>query len=197
MVEAVRADRVMPAEVLPLVGCLSSVSSEITGEELVRELAARLGASYQRLHAPALFESATARETLLAEPAIASVLEAARRSSLSFVGIGAFGTGSSAAIIETLRLTPRQRARFEAAGPVGDVCARYFDQDGRPIYGDVHDHVLAVSLEDLHAIPTVVGTAVGEEKARGVLGALRGGFLNVLICDDALAKTVLGMAQKG
>lgn len=196
LVEAVHTDRVIPVEVLPLVGGLSSVRSEITGEELVRELAARLGATAQRLHAPALLESAASRETLLAEPAIASVLDAARRSSLSFVGIGAFGVGSSVAIIDALRLTPAQRRQFERARPVGDVCARYFDEDGQPILGDVHDRVLAVSLEDLHAIPTVVGMAVGVDKARGVLGALRGGFLNVLICDSALGKALLGMARQ-
>ncbi|MGP3915924.1 sugar-binding transcriptional regulator [Nonomuraea sp. 10N515B] len=195
LVEAVRTDRVIPVEVLPLVGGLSSVASEITGEELVRELAARLGATSQRLHAPALLESAASKETLLAEPAIASVLDAARRSSLSFVGIGAFGAGSSAAIIDTLRLTPRQRQQFERARPVGDVCARYFDEDGQPILGAVHDRVLAVSLEDLHAIPTVVGMAVGVEKARGVLGALRAGFMNVLICDSALGRALLGMVR--
>ena len=195
MVDAVRTDRPVPVEILPLVGGLSAVTSEITGEELVRELAGRLGASFQRLHAPALLESSAARETLLAEPAIASVLRAAAQSSLSFVGIGAFGIGSSAAVIETLRLTRAEWARFERARPVGDVCARFFDEDGQPILGEVHDRVLAVSLDDLRNVPTVVGLAVGEEKVRGVLGALSGGLLNVLICDDSLAKALMAKAS--
>ncbi|GAA4705457.1 sugar-binding protein [Phytohabitans rumicis] len=196
MVDAVDTDRTFPVEVLPLVGGLSSVTSEITGEELVRELATRLGTTFQRLHAPALLESAAARTTLMAEPAIASVLQAAAHSSLSFVGLGAYGVGSSAAVIDALRLTPTQRARFVRANPVGDVCARFFDADGQEIHGEVHDRVLAVSIADLRAIATVVGLAVGEEKARGVLGALRGGFLNVLICDDALAKALLALAER-
>lgn len=191
MVDAVHAETPVAVQVLPLVGGLSPVSSEITGEELVRELAARLGATFQRLHAPALLESAAARETLMVEPTIASVLRAATESSLAFVGIGTFGLGSSAAVVEALHLTPAQRHRFERAGPVGDVCARFFDEDGQPIFGEVHDRVLAVSLEDLHHIPTVVGMAAGTEKARGVRGALRGGFLDVLICDDSLARALL------
>lgn len=191
MVEAVHVERELPIEVAPLVGGLSSVASETTGEELVRELAGRLGARFQRLHAPALLESRAARDTLMMEPAIASVLDAGRRSSISFVGVGAYGWGASAAIIEALRLSDVERALFDQAKPVGDLCARFFDDEGRPIRGVVDDRVLGVSLDDLRRIPTVVGLAAGIEKARGLLGALRGDLLNVVVCDSALAQAVL------
>jgi len=196
MVEAVHPERALAVEVAPLVGGLSSVASETTGEELVRELAGRLGAKFKRLHAPALLESKAARDTLLLEPAIASVLDAGRRSSVSFVGVGAYGWGASAAIIEALRLDDAERARFEAAGPVGDLCARFFDDAGRSIAGVVDDRVLGVSLGDLRRIPTVVGLAAGIEKCRGLLGALRGGYLDVLVCDSALAQAVIEAAER-
>ena len=48
-----------------LVGGLSSISNEISGQELVRELAVRLGAGYRFLHAPATLEPATSRDALL------------------------------------------------------------------------------------------------------------------------------------
>lgn len=193
MVGAVPAGQDLAVEILPLVGGLSSVTSEITGEELVRELADRLGTPYQRLHAPALLETKASRDTLMAEPSIRSVLEAGRKSSVAFLGVGAVGVGSSEAVIESLHLSDRDRAAFEAADPVGDVCARFFDEDGSPVHGAVEDRVLAVSLEDLRRIPTVVGLAAGVEKARGVLGALRGRYVDVLICDASLAERLLDL----
>ncbi|MPY57632.1 sugar-binding transcriptional regulator [Streptomyces spongiae] len=194
MVGAVPSGQDLAVEILPLVGGLSSVTSEITGEELVRELADRLGAPYQRLHAPALLETKASRDTLMAEPSIRSVLEAGRKSSVAFLGVGAVGVGSSAAVIESLHLSDRDRAAFEAADPVGDVCARFFDEDGSPVHGAVEDRVLAVTLEDLRRISTVVGLAAGVEKARGVLGALRGRYVDVLICDAPLAEGLLDLA---
>lgn len=194
MVGAVPAGQDLAVEILPLVGGLSSVTSEITGEELVRDLADRLGTTYQRLHAPALLGTKASRDTLMAEPSIRSVLEAGRKSSVAFLGVGAVGVGSSAAVIESLHLGDRDRAAFEAAQPVGDVCARFFDEDGNPVHGAVEDRVLAVSLEDLRRIPTVVGLAAGVEKARGVLGALRGRYVDVLICDAPLAEALLDLA---
>jgi DNA-binding transcriptional regulator LsrR (DeoR family) len=135
--------------------------------------------------------SKAGRDVLLAEPAIQSTLDAARRAQVAVVGIGTVGHGSSAALLTAMNLTDSERADFDAAQPIGDVCARFFDADGRPVTGAVDDRVLALSLADLAAIPTVAGVAVGQEKAGGVLGALRAKVLDVLLCDTALARALL------
>ncbi len=191
MVDAFAADQPRSVEVLPLVGGLSAVSSLVSGEELVRELAGRLGASFRYLHAPGLVRSGTARDSLLAEPAIAEVLARALTADIAMVGIGTVGLGSSNDIIEGLGLSAAERAAFLAEGPVGDSCCRFFDADGRPIHGVVHERVLAIELDQLRAIPTVIGVATGPEKAPGVLGALRGELVDGLVTDAGLALALL------
>jgi DNA-binding transcriptional regulator LsrR (DeoR family) len=174
-----------------LVGGLSAVRNEISGQELVRELAVRLGASYRFLHAPATFESEAARDALLAEPSIADALAEARSADIAFVGIGTAGHGSSAAILSSLGLKVRQQKEFWDARPVGDVAARYYDERGRPVHGAVEDRILGVTLDDLAAIPNVVGVAYGRAKTPGVLGALNGHHIDSLVCDEALARSLL------
>lgn len=196
MVWATTTDQPIAVELVQLVGGLSSVASEITGQELVRELAARLGASYRYLHAPAVLTSPAGRDALLAERSIAASLDAARSADIAVVGVGTAGYGSSAAVLKSLQLTPEERAAYEAAAPVGDLAARFFDAEGRAVGGPVADRVLAVSLDDIRRIPTVVGVAAGREKARGLHGALAGGLLDVLICDQAAARGVLGMTEE-
>lgn len=181
----------LDVEVLPLVGGLSAVDSAITGEELVRDLAGRVGGRFQRLHAPALLTSKAGRDVLLAEPSVQRTLDSARRAQVAIVGVGSAGQGSSAALVRAMNLGEEERAAFEAARPVGDVCARFFDADGEPVTGPADDRVLAVSLPDLTAIPTVAGVAAGPEKARGTLGALRTRVLDVLVCDSSLARALL------
>ena len=97
-------------EVLPLIGGLSTADSLVAGQELVRELAGRLGATYRYLHAPALLRSETARDALLAEPTVAEVLERAKAADIAMVGIGSVGTGSSSEMLHGLGLT-RCRAK--------------------------------------------------------------------------------------
>lgn len=196
LVWSVTSDRGIEVEIVQLVGGLSPVATASTGQELVRELAVRLGASYRYLHAPALMASPEANATLAAERSVAEALNAARGADLALVGIGATGHGSSESIVREMQLSTAERAEFLAAAPVGDICARFFDVDGHPVHGPADDRVLAVDLEDLRAIPTVVGVAAGAEKAPGILGALRGGFIDVLICDAGAARGVLALANK-
>jgi DNA-binding transcriptional regulator LsrR (DeoR family) len=128
---------------------------------------------------------------LLAEPSINEVITRARSADIAVVGIGTVGIGSTRHILDGLGLTPAQRQAFLAEGPVGDSCCRFFTAQGRPIGGVVHDRVLAVELDDLRQIPTVVGLATGAEKAPGVLGALRGRIVDGLITDASLALAIL------
>jgi DNA-binding transcriptional regulator LsrR (DeoR family) len=95
-----------------------------------------------------------------------------------------------------MRLSPAEREAFEASGVVGDVCGRYYDLSGDEVDSAVRDRILAVSLDDLRAIPTVVGMAAGREKALGILGALRGRIIDVLICDEQAARAVLNFDRK-
>lgn len=194
MVQAMPPTPMPDVEVVQLVGGLSSLTMHVSGQELVRELAERLGCHYRYLHAPALFESAPALQALLKEPAIATALAAARAADIACVGVGVPGVGSSAEIVQSLRLSEHERTALDAAGPVGDICARFFDATGREIDTPVHDRVLAVNLDDLRAIPTVLAVAVGAAKGPGIRGALCGGLIGALVCDEAAARGVLSAA---
>jgi DNA-binding transcriptional regulator LsrR (DeoR family) len=196
VVDSFSVDQPRSVELVPLIGGLSTVVSLVSGEELVRELAGKLGATYRYLHAPGVLRSTMARNSLLAEPAIAEVLQRAQKADIAMVGIGAAGIGSSSAVIDALGLTSAERKAFMDAGPVGDTCCRFFDAEGRPILGPVHDRVLAIELDQLRRIPTVMGVATGTEKALGVLGAIRGGLVDGLIIDASLALALLSKPRK-
>jgi DNA-binding transcriptional regulator LsrR (DeoR family) len=191
MVYAATADHDYAVTLVQLVGGLSSVAHEISGAELVRELAVRLGASYRLLHAPAALGSSVARQALMAEPSIATALGDARQADIAFVGVGTPGHGSSAAVLASLGLSPDEEKAFWDAEPVGDIAARYYNASGQPIRGSVEDRIVAVTLEDLARIPNVVGVAHGRAKTPGVLGALRGRLVDSLVCDETLARSLV------
>jgi DNA-binding transcriptional regulator LsrR (DeoR family) len=194
MVWETTATRRYEVEVVQLVGGLSSVNAEVTGQELVRELATRLGARYRYLHAPALVASDEAVRAFLGERSVATALDAAKTADVAFVGVGTFGDSSSGAIVEAMALSPEERAQLDAFSPAGDICARYYDINGAPIpFAPVRDRVIAVDLEDLRRVPMVVGVTSGRVKAPGLLGALRGGHLDVLICDESAARATLAL----
>jgi DNA-binding transcriptional regulator LsrR (DeoR family) len=191
LVDAVPATGIGDVEFVQLVGGLSSLSTKVSGQELVRELASKLHCRYRYLHAPALFESPDALQAMLHESSIANALDVARRCDIAIVGIGAVGQESSAEIIEALHLSRAERQEFMRSAPVGDNCARYFDRTGREVDSPVHDRVLAIELDDLRRVPTVAAVALGAAKGRSMAAAVRGGLLDVIICDEAAARAAL------
>ena len=197
MVSATTSDHDHAVQLVQLLGGLSSVADDADGAELVRELASRLGGSYRALHAPGTVATREGAAALLKEPSVVQALRAARSADIAFVGIGTPTLGSSAAVIDSLDLTKKESTEFWRQQPVGDIAARYFDQDGRALTGAVHDRVMGVTLGDLVAISTVVGVAAGRAKAPGVLGALHGRLVDVLVCDESLARGVLADASGG
>ena len=194
MVWAVTATRRYDVEVVQLVGGLSSVDAEVTGQELVRELATRLGARYRYLHAPALVANRDALAAFLSERSVSTALDAAKSADIAFVGVGTYGDSSSAAIIDAMALSAADRSAFDTMSPAGDICARYFDINGTAVGSDVvHNHIIGVDLEDLRRIPMVVGVTAGRVKAPGLVGALRGHHLDVLICNESAARAALAL----
>ena len=173
VVSAAAVDGLRNVEVVPLVGGLATDGSVVASQELVRQLAARIGATYRCLHGPALLHSDSARDALLAEPWIGRILARARSADLALVEIGTIDSEPASGVLKGLSLTDVQKRAFLSQNPIGNTCCRFYDGNGQPISGIVHDRVLAVDLDDLRRIPTVIGVATGAEKTLAAHAALR------------------------
>ena len=178
-------------EIVQLMGGLSSIALASTGQELARAFAERLGARHRYLHAPALFASAERLTAMLDEPSIRIALDAARTADVALVGIGTARHGSFIALIQDFELSPGERRRLQTSGAAGDLCGHFYDLSGIEVPNPVADRVLAISLDDLRRIPSVAAVAASRDKASGILGALRGHLIDVLICDEHAAQAVL------
>lgn len=196
LVWSVSVDHPYQVDITQLVGGLSPVSSGVTGQEVVRELADRLGATYRYLHAPAVLTSKATRDALMQEVTVREALDAASKAEIALVGIGNATSGSSGQILSALGLTDKQKQQFHSRGPVGDIGARFYDINGIEIDGPVQERVLAMSLDDVRRIPLAVGVAAGRDKARAILAAFRGRLIDGIVTDVQTARSVLALHQE-
>ncbi len=58
------------------------------------------------------------------------------------------------------------------------------------------DRLIAIDREALARIPTVVGVAAGVEKYAAIQGALRSGYVDVLVTDERTAKALVQAARE-
>jgi len=189
---ALRPERRLPLTVVQMVGAVGAGDPLSDGPDLARLLANIYGGEYRYLHAPLIVEDVRTCQALLREPRIRQTLALARRADVALVGVGAPAPEVSS-LLRAGYLDRAALADLRAQGVVGDICARHYDAHGRVLDVELNRRVVGVELKDLHGIGQVVGVAGGEAKAEAVLGALRGGHVDVLVTDDVTARRVLAL----
>ena len=135
------------------------------------------------------------KNRLLSRPDLKEVYESAMRVELGFTGIGCLNTLS----VSAKSLTPDPDAlimELKAKGAVGDISYQAFGINGQIIDCDFNKRVIAIPLEWLQKITRssnihIVGVGGGPAKVEAILGAIKGGFIDVLITDEYTAVEVL------
>jgi DNA-binding transcriptional regulator LsrR (DeoR family) len=78
---------------------------------------------------------------------------------------------------------------------VGDICAQHYSLTGQWLDIDINRRTIGIDLETLSKVKTVVGVAGSSRKGAAIFGALRGGYLDVLITDDQAAQKILALCH--
>lgn len=175
-----------------LAGGVDDPTPGIQGHELVRRMAELFpGSRVHYLHAPAIVGGDDARRVLLADRTVKRALDAARRSEVALVGVGAMDEGST--LHSGGHVSREDWARLLEAGAVGNVNTLFFDAEGEPVTL-LDRRTIAISWDELRAIPTVVAVAAGVERADAIRGALATRSIDILVTDGATAEAMLNGA---
>ncbi len=189
-----RPERRIDCTFVSAMGGSPRVDAPTNPNEICRTLAEHCGGRAESLYAPAYVESVEMRDRLLEQEAVAHTLRLAARASVALVGIG--GTDDGCTMVRSGCLSLEEIARLRAAGAVGDVLGNYVDAGGTLISAPHSSRLVALSIEDLRRIDTVVAVVSETEKPQAILGILRAGVVDVLIVDEGNARTVLELARE-
>jgi lsr operon transcriptional repressor len=130
---------------------------------------------------------------LKAEPSIAQVLKQACGVDQAIVGVGT--PTADATIVQMGYLEADDIRALQDRHVVGDILGQFFDASGRVVPLPIHDRRIGIELSDLAQIPKVVGVAGGLHKVEAILGALRGGYLDVLVTNELAALRLLELER--
>lgn len=175
--------------VVQLVGGINLKNVSIKAEEITRIIAKKFEGTPYLLYAPAIVRDAEVKKALLSDKSISSIFEMFSECDVALVGIGALTREST--LFKQNYLTPEDFEELKSLHCVGDICSRYYDLNGEPVSPQLNARVMGPELKTLKKIKNVIGVAAGKEKVDAILGALRGGYLNVLITDNLTADAVL------
>lgn len=179
------------ATFVPLVGGVAESRLDIHSNYLVQEFADRFAGDCVQFFAPAVFSRREVLEGFLEERTIRNVTRLYRRLDMVLMGIGIPSTDDST-ILQTGYVDRAVLDEFTARGAVGDIALRYFDRNGdTKAFESFNERVAGIPLDTLKKIPRRVGVAGGSQKREAILGAVHGGFINVLITDIDCAERLI------
>lgn len=181
-----------------LEGSISRITVEgtdVQGNELARKFADKFGGTYTQFLSPAVFSDWKVLEFFMKEKAVNYILDEFKRLNVVVVGIGV-PDGSGHTLNKAGYLTEDERLKLVDKGAIGDMCLQFYDKDGNTDqYSFYNDRVAAMRLGDIRRIPSKIGIAGGMRKLDAVIGAIRGGYINILITDTELAKGLIERAN--
>lgn len=182
--------------VVQMIGSLGYGDPEIDGSEVVRTIANNLGGQHHALDAPLLVSDQIGRQALLGEKRISATLEMALNANYALVGIGSVVPERSS-MLRAGYLDTKDLEILKAQGAVGDICVTHYNINGKILDLSIHNRIIGVELAKLKKSPCkIIGVAAGKMKAPAILGALRGGFIDVLITDSTAAEEVLLLSKQ-
>lgn len=164
---------------------------EYSTYELATRLAPLIHAQYRMIPVPREFGSRETAEIIRADVRIQRTLALARAANVLLIGVSSLDP-----IAPTLsHLTADILAPLKAGGAVGEIAARFFDAAGKPCPSAFDDRLIGLELADFLPIPVRIGVTFGRHKVPAIAGALRGGYVNVLVTDSRTASALLEYAS--
>jgi deoxyribonucleoside regulator len=141
-----------------------------------------------RLPAP-LYADPSTVVSMRSDSMISRTLEAGRRADVMLFGVGTVTTSTT--LFEGSFLDTRMLDELVSLGAVGEIGGRFFDAEGCPVDTELQQRAVSVPLEDVRNCAKSILVGSGAAKHRAMLGALRGRFARLLVCDIDCARWLL------
>jgi len=194
LIEAVNVMRpkagVVTDHVVQLLGGLGDAAVQVKATRLIERLAGLTGGTPVFLPAPGMVSTASARRAMMNDRSISSVVALWKELSIALVGIGSLEPSRLAAQSGNA-IGEQEQADLRERGAVGDVCFRFFDDQGRQVKSPIDQRLIGIGYPELMKVPRRIGVAGGERKFAGIRAALRGKWINVLITDLSMAERLV------
>ena len=184
------ADAPRDCTVVPIVGGLNEEDASIHANYLSAELARVYGGKAEQFYAPAVLSDPMIRKGLLAEKAFARLHELHRNLDVIVTGVGVPSRGLSS-LVRGGYIGREKLQEYLQNGLAGDIALQLYDENGLTAPFAEHNRCgSGLPLERFARVPIRIGVAAGADRAKALAGALKGGFLNIVILDAPCAQAL-------
>jgi DNA-binding transcriptional regulator LsrR (DeoR family) len=183
-----------PVPVVQLTGALARPGADDSSIELVREVARVGGGPAYFFYAPMAVSDPVTARALRGQPEVARAFGLIGSVTKAVAGVGAWEPEQSTLFDAT---SEAECAELRAAGVCAEVSGVLIDDGGEPVSAPLTERMIGITAEQMRAVPEVIGIVYGLAKARAVLAAVRGGYVDSLVTHSTLATALIDAVVSG
>ena len=182
-------------KIVQLNGSVSSGNISTLSENTLINFVNNYDAMGYYLNVPSFVDTQEIAETLKKDSKIREVLDLAEKADTVIFSVGYISENS--VLVRAGYFTKDDYVDLRNKGYVSDICSRYIKNDGSHDTGELYNRVIGISLESIKNKKNSIGVVIGNEKAKGTLAALQGGYINTLFTDEDTAQEIIDLYYKG
>jgi len=183
-----------PVPVVQLTGALARPGADDSSIELVREVARVGGGPAYFFYAPMAVSDPVTARALRGQPEVARAFGLIGSVTKAVAGVGAWEPEQSTLYDAT---GEAECDELRAAGVCAEVSGVLIDDTGEPVSAPLTERMIGITAAQMRAVPEVIGIVYGLAKARAVLAAVRGGYVDSLVTHSTLATALIDAAVSG
>ncbi len=175
--------------VVQLCGGISNLERNIFASEIPKNIADAYKGIPYILPLPAVVDSIGVKNAILQDRNIQNILDIGMKANIEIFTMGVIG--HDGALAKAGYISTKEIDILLDKGAVGDICTRIIDINGDICDEGLNNRTIAIELDQLKQKEYRIGVASGDNKVKCIVGALRGGFLNILVTDEETAQKVM------
>lgn len=179
---------------VPIVGGIGQSTIDkvdVQSNRIAQEFSRKFGGTYTQFLSPAVFSEQKAMEYFLKEKSISYIFDDFQKLDTLIMGIG-IPQRVESTLVRAGYITGENLEKFARDGMAGDIALHFFDEDGATEkFRAFNDSVAGMPLEMMKKVRNRIGIAGGENRAEAIRGAIKGGFINMLITNIDAAEKLL------
>ena len=176
-------------KVVPIIGGLGKIGTGVHTNSVAKNIADRLGSISYVIHSPAVLDSKEIREIVENDSNTREIIKLYEKIDTALVGLSDIGPDST--LIKTGSFNLEEFKYLDGLGVVGDVNLIFINENGKHVPNKIDERIVRISPDRLKKVKNVIGVAFGRRKLKVILGALRGGLINILFTDQETAENII------
>lgn len=189
VVEWLKPKQVDGVTVVGLNGSVSKNVSDTGAENIIKKFSDNYHASGYSIPFPSFVDNENIVASIKSDSNIKKVFDLIDRTRILIFSVGCIREDS--VLVRAGYFEKEDYRELRRQGYVGDICSRYFKEDGSYTDDELYRRVIGIDLDSVRRKEKRVCVAMEAEKAESLRGALKGGYITSLFLDELTARKLV------